>query len=130
MRKLIVTVAYFAIFLLVASTAPVMGQTETAKDKKEDVKPKSESIEGKWFGSRDVGPMKLRLVVDVENKEGKTTAIMTSLDQGNAKLPFDWAEFEDSKFAGKIAKIGGAFEAKLSGDKLEGEWTQLGQRLP
>jgi hypothetical protein len=74
--------------------------------------------------------MKLRLVVDVENKEGKTTAIMTSLDQGNAKLPFDWAEFEDSKFAGKIAKIGGAFEAKLSGDKLEGEWTQLGQRLP
>ena len=48
------------------------------------------SIDGIWFGTLKIETMQLRLGFTFsESAQGKLEAILTSIDQGNAKVPMD-----------------------------------------
>ncbi|MEM7315890.1 MAG: hypothetical protein AAF497_22370, partial [Planctomycetota bacterium] len=121
MRKLIVTATRLILLTLFLSSSTI-AEEPTAKP--------PAKIDGKWFGKLNVGPVNLRLVIDVEEKDGKLAAVMTSLDQGNAKMKFDSFELKDGQIVGEVGQIGGSYKAKYSDNKLAGTWKQGGQQFP
>lgn len=85
---------------------------------------------GIWVGALDVGPMTLRLVLEVEEAadgEG-LAATFDSVDQG-AKFPVDRIAFADGELTFGIDGIGGSFTGTMNGDgsAVEGTWTQGGR---
>ena len=87
---------------------------------------------GVWLGAMKVGPVELRLGVELADVSGALEGSMTSIDQGAAKMKIDEATFADGKLRLTLKSIGGTFEGKLSEDgvALEGEWAQGGQKFP
>ncbi len=113
----------FTILTLCILNALVFATTVDAQD---DKKSKPKNV---WLGTLDVGVAKLRLKIDVTETNGTKSAVMYSLDQGNAKMPLDYFTEKDGtvKFALKKATI--VFEGKLNKKKnaIEGTFTQGGQ---
>jgi pimeloyl-ACP methyl ester carboxylesterase len=87
---------------------------------------------GVWLGALEVGPVKLRLGVELAEVGGALQGTMTSLDQGGVKIKVDEAAFADGSLKLVLKSIGGTFEGKLSddGSKLVGTWTQGPGKLP
>ncbi len=92
-----------------------------------------ERMAGEWFGTLDVGPMKLRLALQVTESEANTfKAILESIDQGSAEIPVDQMDFKDRTLKFRIEKIQGSFLGKMNvdGSAIEGTWSQMGRDLP
>jgi pimeloyl-ACP methyl ester carboxylesterase len=86
---------------------------------------------GSWLGTLDLGAMKLRLGLEVTEKDGKLEAVLDSIDQ-NAKLPVTSIEDGTAGVKFAVAPINGGFEGRYSqdGSELIGTWTQGGNSLP
>lgn len=85
-----------------------------------------------WFGTLDFGAIKLRLRVDVtEGEDGKQSAVVVSLDQGNARLECDEFSMDDGQLKFKVNKVNASFEGKIASEGVaEGTFTQMGQAVP
>jgi pimeloyl-ACP methyl ester carboxylesterase len=88
-----------------------------------------EGVAGDWEG---VIAGKLRMLLHIEKGADESLrGIIQSLDQGNAKLPFDKITL-GAKGAVRIewTNLGAAFDGTLSKNELTGAWEQGGARVP
>jgi fermentation-respiration switch protein FrsA (DUF1100 family) len=105
---------WLAGLLLMAMIAPAMAQAVSGLD-------------GDWDGALSAGAgINLRISLHVESQGGATTAVLTSLDQGNAKIPVTAITRESDAVTLDIPAVRGGFKGMLSGDgnTLVGTWTQ------
>ncbi len=86
---------------------------------------------GYWFGTLQVNVFTLRLGLEVTEKDGKSTAILDSIDQ-NAKIPVSSIVATAEGVTFECAAIAGKFEGKYSADGsgLVGTWSQGGGTIP
>jgi pimeloyl-ACP methyl ester carboxylesterase len=86
-----------------------------------------------WVGTLDVGPMKLRLRLDVQRDEnGQLAGTLISVDQGNASIPLDAISVSDQEmsFESKMLKASYTGTLNEAADEVTGTFTQLGRDLP
>jgi uncharacterized protein len=90
------------------------------------------SIVGKWMGTLDVGPQKLRLGLNVtETAPGALTATLDSIDQGATGLPVDSITVNGNKVQFSMSAIGGSYEGTIvKAGRIEGTWSQGALSLP
>jgi fermentation-respiration switch protein FrsA (DUF1100 family) len=85
---------------------------------------------GNWQGALALGGQKLRLGLTVaRDGAGTITAVMTSIDQGNAELPAS-VSFSGDTLVLTMATAQARYAAVVAGDSLRGTFTQLGGSLP
>jgi hypothetical protein len=86
---------------------------------------------GTWEGTLDAG-QPLRLVLKMTNDENGASAILISLDQGNAEIPVTSIEQKDAKLTLMVKMVGGEYHGEINkdGSELSGTWTQGGMDLP
>lgn len=88
-------------------------------------------LSGKWTGKLSLPQVTLSLVFRFEKTgKGEFLGFLDSPDQGATGIAITDASLSDGKFIFKVASIGGEFNGKLSGDKLDGTWTQGGISNP
>jgi len=88
---------------------------------------------GIWEGTLQAGPIKLRLVLRVQQDAGKPPkATLDSPDQGALGIKVDTVEIKDGTLTAESKLIGGKFAGKLdgAGTTAAGEWSQGGGKLP
>ena len=87
---------------------------------------------GLWLGTLSVGPVKLRLALDITDGEGKLSAKLISIDQGRVTIPLNSAEFADGKLTVKLKTPEIEYAGTLSdnGLSLKGTFKQSGLELP
>ncbi|HWP69370.1 MAG TPA: hypothetical protein VN437_08710, partial [Rectinemataceae bacterium] len=90
------------------------------------------ALAGVWQGSLKVGSVSLRIVFNVEMRDGVLRATMDSPDQGAKGLPVSKVSFADSRAIFELKAISGAYEGTLSADcaRLDGIWRQTGSEFP
>lgn len=86
---------------------------------------------GIWLGALDVGGNKLRLAFHVERAaDGALRTTLDSLDQGAKGIPFDKTSYQAPTLRLELTQLKAAFEGKVEGDQLVGNWSQGGGTLP
>lgn len=89
---------------------------------------------GFWQGSLQPNPViELRLALEIKDKnEDVLYGMMTSLDQGGARIPFTANADKAGAVKIDVPKIGGTFEGEFSpdGSEISGQWQQAGQKFP
>ncbi|RMF57635.1 MAG: alpha/beta hydrolase [Calditrichaeota bacterium] len=91
------------------------------------------SLAGNWQGTLKVSGMELRVVFHIrEGADGAFTGTMDSPDQGAAGIPVSAVLQDGQQVTFEIEAIKGSFQGTLSqdGNRINGEWRQLGSRLP
>src|SRR5690606_28458920 len=78
---------------------------------------------GEWFGALDLGSQRLRLRLVVS--EGPS-ATLYSIDQGNSAIPVESISIEGPSISLALPVIGASFSGRLSGGRIEGQFTQRG----
>ena len=71
-------------------------------------------------------------MLDVNEVDGKLGAFLTSVDQGNAKIPVTSISSDSTGARFECAAIAGSFEGKYStdGNEIAGTWKQGPNSLP
>ena len=90
-------------------------------------------VEGSWFGTLDVGAVKLRLNLKVvKGTDGALSAKMDSLDQGAKDLPVTMIRQSGASVECELKPIGGAYAGtiKPDGSEMAGTWKQSGASFP
>jgi hypothetical protein len=90
----------------------------------------SASFEGAWTGTLEAGPQKIRIVLNVAGKDGKLSATLDSPDQGAVGIPIDSVTVEKNRIRFSIGSLTVSYEGVLTGDRIEGTFTQAGHDLP
>lgn len=90
---------------------------------------------GQWAGALEVPGegVTLRLRFHISEADGGgLEAVMMSVDQGNARVPFETVEADGRELAMAIPALSLSFKGALSddGDAIEGAFSQAGQALP
>ena len=85
---------------------------------------------GSWQGTLNAGGVPLRLGLEVERGPGGAlAATLTSIDQGNARIPATVSVRGDT-LAVAIPAVNATYTATLAEDSLRGTFTQMGGSLP
>ena len=95
--------------------------------------PQEPPVEGRWLGTLDAGPNKLRIALHfARGANGVLSCIMNSLDQNPADIPAAKVTVSGRTVTAEFPQIGGAIEATLSEDgrQLAGVLRQAGAKLP
>lgn len=89
-------------------------------------------IDGAWFGTLDLGAIKLRLLFHITNTSDGLKATLDSLDQGAKGIPATSATRNGPALKLEFKQLDGAFDGKISGDHrtITGTWTQRGSSHP
>lgn len=91
-------------------------------------------LAGFWQGSLNPTPViELRLLLEITNAPPSGLgAVVTSLDQGGAKIPVSSLSQEVDAVRFETKSVGGSFEGKLNpeGSELAGTWRQGGSTMP
>lgn len=91
-------------------------------------------VEGVWQGSLSIkGGTTLRVVLDVSRAaNGSLSAILTSIDQGGAKIPFETVLFKDRELHLRSSAAASEYDGTLNvaGTEISGAWKQDGAVLP
>ena len=86
-----------------------------------------DQIKGRWSGI--LGPIKV--VVRFESdSQGRTLGFFDSPDQGITGIPITEVALDGTRLTFGIAGYGARYTGQLGGDKLTGEWSQLGMPKP
>jgi len=72
-----------------------------------------QDVTGDWFGTMDVGPMALRIVLHVQPVEGGYSATLDSPDQGAAGIPLDEVLYEDGRLVFRFRPAGVEYEGRV-----------------
>ncbi|MGN6477928.1 MAG: alpha/beta hydrolase family protein [Flavipsychrobacter sp.] len=86
-------------------------------------------LPGNWEGKLDAGSMTLRMVLKVQEADGKYSGLLSSPDQGVSNIPIGPVQLKgDSVFfsAGPNAN----YEGKLNSEAMNGVWHQNGMTFP
>lgn len=118
----------------VLALAPWVGAGAGAQEA-QDRSPEPSPFVGQWAGAIEVpgAGVTLRLRFHVtETDDGGLEAVMISVDQGNARAPFETVEAAGRDLTMSISALAVSFEGVLSedGDAIEGTFTQAGNALP
>src|SRR5439155_14018016 len=92
-------------------------------------KPDAKSLVGTWWGTLNVGTVKLRLAFKIKKKADTSfTATLDDIDQGAKDIPVDTVTWKDPDLKMELKKIGGVFEGKANKDysQIDGKWMQSG----
>jgi murein DD-endopeptidase MepM/ murein hydrolase activator NlpD len=87
----------------------------------------SPDISGRWEGTLAAGGASLRLLLDVtRTPDGIFLGVLTSVDQGNARIPLDVVEVRGSAVRLEARAANGTFEGTFSADgtRISGTWSQ------
>ena len=90
----------------------------------------SSPFEGAWWGTLEAGPQQLRVVLHVAAKDGKFSATMDSPDQGAFGMAIDSVAIAQDRIRFSLQSLGASYEGVLTGGRIEGTFTQAGQKLP
>lgn len=86
-----------------------------------------DQLKGRWTGT--LGP--LTVVVRFEtDAQGRTRGFFDSPQQNLPNIPINEAKLEGAKFMFGIGGFGAKYTGDLTGDKVTGEWIQLGMPKP
>lgn len=90
------------------------------------------ALVGSWLGTLKLGSASLRIVFNVELKDGLPLATMDSPDQGAKGIPVSKVTLIDSVAVFEVKAIGGVFEGRFSADgaSLAGSLKQSGAAFP
>jgi len=88
-------------------------------------------LAGTWQGALKVGSVSLRIVFNVESRDGLLRATMDSPDQGGRGLPVSKVSFSDSRVLFEMKAISGTYVGTMSMDgfSIDGTWKQAGQEF-
>lgn len=78
---------------------------------------------GEWFGALDLGSQRLRLRLVVAEGPNST---LYSIDQGNVAIPVGETRIDGDRLSLALPVIEASFRGRLSGGRIEGEFTQRG----
>lgn len=114
------------IALALPAMHPAIAQVATSQDAS------LAALDGDWEGALDVGGTQLHLVLEIKTADGKTEAVLVSIDQNGARLPTSSIARTDGGFTFQIVQIDGLFTGKLAadGNTVDGTWSQSGNDLP
>lgn len=90
----------------------------------------ADGIEGKWYGSANVGVMNLRIVFNIEKKGETFSGTMQSPDQSDIHLPISALKYEGNKLTIVISNIDFVYDGELKDGKIQGSFTQMGKSFP
>src|SRR5215471_19098578 len=93
----------------------------------------AQNIVGTWQGTLQVPQLgrDLRIVLKVSRADDESLkAAFYSIDQGGQSINASSFTQQGSTVKFSIAAIGGDYEGKLSGDTINGTWTQGGPTTP
>lgn len=91
-----------------------------------------DSVAGSWYGSADVGGMKLRIVFHIEQVQDSLRATMDSPDQKAIGIPVHSVKFADSTLLIEMPSIYFTFKGKLTSqqDSIKGNVLQRMRLIP
>lgn len=89
-------------------------------------------IDGKWEGTLDMGPSKLRIIFRLTNTEDGLMAVMDSPDQKVTGMPSTSVSRKGPSIKIEMKQISGYFQGKIDKnmDGMSGDWNQGGSGLP
>jgi murein DD-endopeptidase MepM/ murein hydrolase activator NlpD len=89
-------------------------------------------LAGRWEGALKAGATTLRVVLDVSRTvDGLLLGTLTSLDQGNSRIPIDRIDVKGQAVHFEASAVRGSYDGTVSADgaRISGTWTQ-GAPLP
>ena len=87
-------------------------------------------VGGKWRGELNVGPAKLPLVFNFGRDEaGNAVATMDSPQQNARDIPLDILRLTSDSVSVACKSLGATFSGRISGEKIEGTFAQMGYRF-
>jgi uncharacterized protein len=88
-----------------------------------------EKFVGKWKGKLELGQMSLRIVVSIEQNNGKLKAKLDSPDQNVSGIPVDEVIADGETVKVVVVSVDGVYAGKLNAEKkiINGNWTQSGR---
>ena len=90
-------------------------------------------VEGRWDGALGAGAARKRLVLEVTRaSDGLYLAALTSIDDGNARIPIDRVTQSGDSVVLEVRAVGGRYAGLPSSDRtrLQGSWWQGGAAQP
>jgi fermentation-respiration switch protein FrsA (DUF1100 family) len=90
-------------------------------------------LEGIWLGTLKIQETDLRLVVRVSwSPDSNLVGLLDSPDQGAKDVPVDEVGFENGRVRFGIKVAEAVYEGLMNaaGDEIEGEWQQMGMKIP
>jgi len=88
-----------------------------------------EQLLGEWNGPLTIQASTLTVVFRFEmTKNSEFVGFQDSPDQGAKGIPITEATLSEGKLTLKIASINGEFKGQLSGERLDGDWSQMGMK--
>lgn len=102
------------------------------KTVKKDSAVEVSKLTGSWTGALDVGAVRLRLVFNLTESDGKIVASLDSPDQGAKGIPLDEVTLDGPTIHIASKKMKALFAGKLNdpNNKIEGIWSQGGREFP
>ncbi len=90
------------------------------------------TMQGSWEGTMDVGPAKLRIVLNIFKTNDTYRASLDSPDQGAMGLPVPVLSARPNSIHAALPAIDSDFQAVLSADgtEMDGKWKQLNKSYP
>ncbi|HKW32311.1 MAG TPA: hypothetical protein VJN92_04865 [Candidatus Acidoferrum sp.] len=91
------------------------------------------AVVGDWNGAISTGSASLRVVIHVaQDKDGKLTATMDSLDQGATGIAISSITYKEPALHFEIEKFSASYDGTMNKDNSEiaGSWKQGGASLP
>ena len=91
-----------------------------------------EGLAANWQGRIDAGPVKLRVILKIEEKDGALSGTFISVDQGNAEIPLTEIKLNGRAMSFQAPRVNGSYKGTMSADgsQVEGTWSQAGQSMP
>jgi hypothetical protein len=86
-----------------------------------------ERLKGRWSGKLNGLSVIIRFETD---SQGRTLGYFDSVDQALPNIPISEAKLAGTKVTLSMAGFGGKYTGELAGDKMTGEWIQLGLQKP
>jgi len=90
----------------------------------------TKDLEGSWEGALNVQGSTLRLVLDLTNGADGGAGVLTSVDQGGAKIPVTQIAQADATVKLVVSGIGASFEGTVANGQIDGVWAQSGRQFP
>lgn len=88
------------------------------------------NILGSWTGKLDLGQMSLTVVLNFEQANGDVVCTLDSPDQGAKGIAASKEFLSNDSVSIRIESIGATYRARVSGNNLEGVFTQRGYSFP
>lgn len=90
-----------------------------------------QNIEGTWNGQLEIGPQKLRIIVNFVRQDSLYVGTLDSPDQGAKGIPLSTVDFNVPNMSFEIGQLGVVYKGIIQGDTLiTGTFTQSGYSFP